>query len=145
MILKMSFLQNLNSIIDWSIQKLQWQFSESAKAHIKALTADQDFVIVVDEKNDNVTMNERIRNKINVSNIIAIDYDEFEKLCRKDDLQTFVFQYDNISAKITVMTTIFDEKNEKIKILFKYQNYADVFDETDANKLSKHRFHDYAI
>ena len=49
-------------------------------------------------------MNERIRNEINVSNIIAIDYDEFERLCRKDNLQAFVFQYDNIS--VTVMTTI---------------------------------------
>ena len=89
-------------------------------------------------------MNERIRNKINVSNIIAIDYDEFEKLCRKDNLQAFVFQYNNISVKITVMTTIFDEKNEKI-ISFKYHNYTDVFDETNANKLSKHRSHDHAI
>ena len=42
------------------------------------------------------------------------------------------------------MTTTFDEKNEKI-ISFKYQNYADVFDETDTNKLSKYRSHDYAI
>ena len=58
-------------------------------------------------------MNERIRNEINVSNIIAIDYNEFEKLCRKDNLQTFVFQYNDISAKITMMTTIFDEKNQK--------------------------------
>ena len=43
------------------------------------------------------------------------------------------------------MTTIFDEKNEKIKISFKYQNYTDMFNKTDANKLSKHRFHDHAI
>ena len=107
------------------------------------MTADQDFAAVADEKNDDVTMNERIRNEINVSNIIAIDYDEFEKLCKKDNLQTFVFQYDNISA--TVMTTIFDEKNEKIKISFKYQNYADVFDEINANELLKHKSHDHAI
>ena len=90
-------------------------------------------------------MSERIRNEINVSNIIAIDYDEFEKLCKKNNLQTFVFQYDNINAKITVMTTIFDEKNEKIKISFKYQNYANVFKKISTNKLLKHRFHDYAI
>ena len=43
------------------------------------------------------------------------------------------------------MTTISDEKNEKIKFSSKYQNYASVFDEIDANKLSKHRFHDHAI
>ena len=64
-------------------------------------------------------MNKRIRNEINVSNIIAIDYNEFEKLCRKDNLQAFVFQYDNINFKITVITIVFDEKIEKI-ILFKY-------------------------
>ena len=91
MILKMSFLQNVNSIIDWSIQKLQWRFFESAKVHIKTLTADQNSAAVVHEENDDVTMNERNRNEINVSNIIAIDYDEFEKLCKKDNLQTFVF------------------------------------------------------
>ena len=62
-------------------------------------------------------MNEQTRNEINVSNIVAIDYDEFEKLCTKDNLQAFVFQYDNIS--VIVMTTIFDEKNEKV-ILSKY-------------------------
>ena len=56
-------------------------------------------------------MSKRIRNERNVSNIVAIDYDEFEKLCKKDNLQAFVFQYDNISA--IVMTIIFDEKNEK--------------------------------
>ena len=59
------------------------------------------------------TMSERTRNKINISNIIAIDYDEFEKLCKENNLQTFLFQYDNISAKITVITTIFDEKMKK--------------------------------
>ena len=91
MILKMSFLQSVNSIIDWSIQKLQWRFSESAKAHIKALTADQDSAAVADERNDDVTMNERIRNEINVSNIIAIDYDEFKRLCKKNNFQSFVF------------------------------------------------------
>ena len=59
-------------------------------------------------------------------------------------MQLFVFQYNNISVKITIMTTIFDEKNNKI-ILFKYQNYADMFDETDTNKLLKHKSHDHAI
>ena len=44
-----------------------------------------------------------------------------------------------------MITTIFDEKNEKITISFKYQNYANVFNKIDSNKLLKHRFHDYAI
>ena len=109
------------------------------------MTADQIFAAVIDEKNDNVVMNEQIRNEINVSNIIAIDYNKFEKLCRKNNLQSFVFKYDNISANITVMTIIFDVKNKKMKILFKYQNYADVFNEINANKLFKHRFHNYII
>ena len=113
MILRMSFLQNVNSIIDWSLQKLQWRSSAIAKAYIEILTTDQHFAAVADEKNDDVAMNEQICNEINVSNIIAINYDEFEKLCRKDNLQTFVFQYDNINA--TVMKIIFDEKNEKNK------------------------------
>ena len=100
------------------------------------------------KKNDDVAMNEQICNEINVLNIIAIDYDEFDRLCRKDNLQLFMIQYDNISAKIIVMTTIFDEKNEKIKISSKYQfyqSYTNMFDETVANKLSKHRFHDHKI
>ena len=32
-----------------------------------------------------------------------------------------------------------------MKILSKYQNYVDVFNEIDANKLSKHRSHNHAI
>ena len=43
------------------------------------------------------------------------------------------------------MTIIFNKKNEKIKISFKYQNYIDVFDEINANKLSKHKSYNYAI
>ena len=56
-------------------------------------------------------------------------------------MQSFVFQYDNISVK---MTTIFDEKNKKITS-FKYKNYTDVFDEINTNKLSKHKSHDHAM
>ena len=44
-----------------------------------------------------------------------------------------------------VITIIFDEKNEKIKITCKYQIYVDVFDEIDANKLLKHKSYDHAI
>ena len=58
-------------------------------------------------------------------------------------LLSFVFQYNNISA--TMMTIIFNKKDKKIKVSFKYQNYVDVFDEIDANELSEHRFHNYAI
>ena len=43
------------------------------------------------------------------------------------------------------MTIISNKKNEFIKILFKYHNYIDVFDETDANKLFKHQFYNHAI
>ena len=70
------------------------------------------------KKNDDIAMNEQIRNEINVTNIMTIDYDEFKKLCKKYSLQAFVFQYDNISA--TMMTIIFDEKDKKIKISFQY-------------------------
>ena len=60
-------------------------------------------------------------------------------------MQLFVFQYDNISDKITIVTIISNKKNEIIKKALKYYDYVDVFDKTDANKLSKHRFYDYAI
>ena len=43
------------------------------------------------------------------------------------------------------MTTIFDKKDEKIKILFKYQNYVNVSNKINTNKLSKYRFHNHAI
>ena len=45
----------------------------------------------MNEKNDNVTINERIRNELNVSIIIAIDYNKFAKICKKNNLQLFVF------------------------------------------------------
>ena len=84
------------------------------------MTVDQNSTAIIDKRNDDIAINKQIRNEINVSNIIAIDYNEFEKLCKKDNLQSFVFWYNNISVKITIMTTIFDKKNEIIKILFKY-------------------------
>ena len=99
----------------------------------------------MNEKNDDVAKNERIRNELNVSIIIAIDYDKFEKICKKGNLQLFVFQYDNINDRITVVTAISNKKNEIIKISFKYYHYTDVFDEIDINKLFKPKFHDYAI
>ena len=36
-------------------------------------------------------------------------------------------------------------KKMRKKISFKYQNYANVFDEINKNKLLKHRSHNYAI
>ena len=83
MILKMSFLQSVNSIINWSIQKWQWRSFESAEIRIKALPADQETVAAMNKKNDDVAKIERIRNELNVSIIIAIDYNEFEKICKK--------------------------------------------------------------
>ena len=38
----------------------------------------------MNEKNDYVAKSERIYNELNVSIIIAIDYDEFEKICKKE-------------------------------------------------------------
>ena len=35
----------------------------------------------MNEKNDNVAKNKRIRNELNVSIIIAIDYDKLKKIC----------------------------------------------------------------
>ena len=75
-ILTMSFLQNVNFIIDWLIQKLQWQFFKNAKIRIKILTVDQKTVVAVKKKNDDVAKIERIHNELNVSIIIAIDYDK---------------------------------------------------------------------
>ena len=42
------------------------------------------------------------------------------------------------------MTTIFDEKDEKI-ISSKYRNYANMFDKTETNELLKHKSHNHAI
>ena len=60
-------------------------------------------------------------------------------------MQSFVFQYDNINDKITIVTIISNKKNDIIKILFKYHDYANVFDKIDINKLFKHKTYDYAI
>ena len=66
---------------------------------------------------------------------------------QKNNLQLFVFQYDNINAKIRIVITILGKRNKSIKILilFKYHDYINVFDEIDINKQFQHRFHDYAI
>ena len=64
---------------------------------------------------------------------------------QKNDLQSFVFQYNNISAQITIVITISNKKNEIKKILFKYHDYADMFDKTDVNELFKHKLYGHAI
>ena len=74
-----------------------------------------------------------------------MQHDEFEKICKKNNLQLFVFQYDNINDQITMITIISNKKNEVIKILFKYPNYTTVFDEIDANKFFDHKSYNYAI
>ena len=58
---------------------------------MKILTTNQKTVAAMNEKNDDVAKNEQIRNGLNVSIIIAIDYDKFEKICKKNNLQLFVF------------------------------------------------------
>ena len=60
-------------------------------------------------------------------------------------MQLFVFQCDNINAQITIVIAISNKKDEIINISIKYYDYTDVFDETDANKMFKHRSYDYAI
>ena len=45
----------------------------------------------MNEKNDNVTNIKRIRDELNVSIIIVIDYNKFKKICKKNNLQSFVF------------------------------------------------------
>ena len=64
------------------------------------MTADQKTVVAVNEKNDEIAKNKRICNELNVAIIITINYDELEKLCKKNNLQLFVFQYDNINVQI---------------------------------------------
>ena len=97
------------------------------------------------EKNDDVAEIERIRNELNVSTIIAIDYNDLEKICKQNNLQLFVFQYDNVSAQITIVIAISNKNNQIREISFKYHNYANVFDEIDANNLFEHKSYDHAI
>ena len=52
----------------------------------------------MNKKNDNVAKIERIRNELNVLIKIAIDYNKFKKICKENNLQSFVFQYDDINA-----------------------------------------------
>ena len=62
------------------------------------------------EKNDDVAKIERICNELNVSIIIAINYNEFKKICKKNNLQLFVFQYNNINVQITIVIVILNKK-----------------------------------
>ena len=68
-----------------------------------------------------------------------------KKFVKKNSLQLFVFKYDKINAQITIMIVILNKKNEIIKISFKYHDFVDVFDETNANKLFEHRSYNHAI
>ena len=52
----------------------------------------------MNEKNDNIAKFESIRNILNVSIIIAIDYEEFKKICIQNNLALFIFQYNIINV-----------------------------------------------
>ena len=47
------------------------------------MTIDQKTVAAINEKNDDVAKNKRICHKSNVLIIIIINYNKFEKICRK--------------------------------------------------------------
>ena len=87
------------------------------KIRKKTLTADQKNVATVNERNDDVAKYKRICNKLNVSIIIEIDYDKFEKICKKNNFQLFVFQYDNISDKIAIVIAILKKFHLNIMII----------------------------
>jgi hypothetical protein len=80
--------------------------------------------------------------------IAIVDKDEFNEICRYENVQACIFEYEEIvqmlNRKRFVTRAIIKIENEH-KLSEKYQDFADVFDKTNVDKLSEHDSQNHAI
>jgi hypothetical protein len=80
--------------------------------------------------------------------ITMIDKDEFNEICRYENVQACIFEYEEIvqmlNRKRFVAKAIIEIENEH-KLFKKYQDFANVFDKMNVDKLSEHDSQNYAI
>jgi hypothetical protein len=81
-------------------------------------------------------------------NITIVNKDEFYEICRYENVQACIFEYEEIVQMLNrerfVARAIIKIENEH-KLSEKYQNFADVFNKTNVDKLSEHDSQNHAI
>jgi hypothetical protein len=81
-------------------------------------------------------------------NIVIVDKDEFNEICRYENVQACIFEYEEIvqmlNRKRFVTRAIIEIENEH-KLSEKYQDFANVFNKTNVDKLSEHDSQNHAI
>jgi hypothetical protein len=81
-------------------------------------------------------------------NIAIVDRDEFNEICRYENVQACIFEYEEIVQMLDrerfVARMITEIENEH-KLSEKYQDFANVFNKTNVDKLSEHDSQNHAI
>jgi hypothetical protein len=104
-------------------------------------------VIVSHASEDKIAIS---RNKESTKSIdiAMIDKDEFNEICRYENVQACIFEYEEIvqmlNRKRFVARVITEIENEH-KLFEKYQDFANVFDKINVDKLSEHDSQNHAI
>jgi hypothetical protein len=150
MILSFSWLKKLNSNINWFSSMMRWRINNAKnirkKVHAMIVESDskfENFEITSFNKNDarNIAKNRR-NNDIAIINQLT-----FEKYCKRKNVQAFILQCNDMhdidfSMNEFIIKTMMKSSKE---ILEKYENFANVFNKINADKLLEHDSQDHAI
>jgi hypothetical protein len=139
MILRFSWLKKENSNIDWFTRRFRWRFEEKDV---------DDEKMIANHVSENKIAISRNKESIKSINITMIDKDEFNEICRYENVQACIFEYEKIVQILNrerfVARVITEIENEH-KLFKKYQDFANVFDKMNVDKLFEHDFQNHAI
>jgi hypothetical protein len=114
MILRLSWLKEENSNIDWSTRRLRWRFKEE--------DVNDEKVIASHVSEDKIVIN-RNEESIKSINITIVDRDEFNEICRYENVQACIFEYEEIVQMLNrkrFITRVVTEIENEHKLSEKY-------------------------
>jgi hypothetical protein len=139
MILGLPWLEEENPDIDWPTRRLRWR-SEGEGAGDEEVTASH--------ASEDKIATSRDEGPTKSIDIAIVDRDEFNEICRYENVQACTFEYEEIVQVLdrerSVAGAVTETENEH-KLPEKYQDFADVFDKANADKLPEHGPQDHAI
>jgi hypothetical protein len=80
--------------------------------------------------------------------IVIVDRDEFNEICRYENVQACIFEYEEIVQVLNqerFVARVIIKIENKHKLFEKYQDFANVFNKANVDKLSKHDSQNHAI
>jgi hypothetical protein len=96
---------------------------------------------------DKITIS-RNKESTKLIDITIVDKDEFNEICRYENVQAYIFEYEEIVQMLNrerfVARVVIEIENEH-KLSEKYQDFANVFDKTNVDKLREHDSQNHAI